>query len=129
QGDGARERPDRLGQLPPVSARAGVAVHEHHGLARVPGPGFEHGRADRSHGDARAPERLALAHAVSQRLGFSTKIVLKTCASSTPCSRSVGTTSSNTSVIDQLRIAPWLSNTGRASSGYQSMLAPKSWEA
>src|SRR5438105_10836163 len=46
------------------------------------------------------------AHAVSQRRGFSTKIARNVSSSITPCSRSTGTTSSNTSVIDQLRIAP-----------------------
>src|SRR4029077_13799989 len=61
--------------------------------------------------------------AVSQRLGVSTETVRKLASSIAPCSRSHGQTSSKTSVIDQLRIAPWLSNTASASAGNQSIVA------
>ena len=114
---GSAEGADGGHQRGPVGARAGVSVHEQDRLALAFGPGFDNGRADRVDLDAACP------HAVSQRAGFWTNTVSKTSSSITPCSRSAGTTSSKTSVIDQLRIAPWLSKTASASDGNQSIVA------
>ena len=74
----------------------------------------------RSRSTARLPDAAARAH---PRASLTPRVALRPSASAwgsrrrscrrssssiTPCSRSAGTTSSKTSVIDQLRIAPWL---------------------
>ena len=101
--------------MPSALARAGSAIASAYGQP-VSAPSASSVRPDRTRpstcaaGRAGGFDRLrsVRAQAVSQRLGFSTNTVWKVSSSIAPCSRSAGTTSSKTSVIDQLRIAPWL---------------------